>query len=134
PSPCLGGKGQIYGQIETLSLKQEKEGDMGMDVIGQKPTSAEGEYFGNNVWWWRPLAEYWTKVAPEIASRCAGWQYNDGDGLNDSDSAALADALQAEINSGRCEPYARIRKSELEMLPNEICEVCGAPALSARRG
>ena len=38
---------------------------MGMDVIGLKPTSKEGEYFRNNVWWWGPLADYCMEVAPD---------------------------------------------------------------------
>jgi hypothetical protein len=29
---------------------------MGMDVYGKEPKSDKGEYFRNNVWWWRPLA------------------------------------------------------------------------------
>ena len=27
---------------------------MGMDVYGRNRCSKEGEYFRNNVWWWRP--------------------------------------------------------------------------------
>jgi hypothetical protein len=91
---------------------------MGMDVYGRNPTSKEGEYFRNNVWWWRPLAEYCMEVAPEIAARCEGWHYNDGDGLNE--------ALQREIDSGRCKRWAEIRKSTLEQLPNEPCRLCEA--------
>jgi hypothetical protein len=95
-----------------------------MDVFGRKPTSKEGEYFRNNVWWWHPLADYCIEIAPEIAERCEGWHFNDGDGLNGQDSAALADALQEEIRSGRCGAYAEIRKAELVGLPNERCTFC----------
>ena len=101
---------------------------MGMDVIGRKPTSKEGEYFRNNVWWWRPLADYCMRVAPDIAARCKYWHSNDGYGLDERDSLALADLLQAEIDSGRCASYARVRESELELLPNERCQLCeGTP-------
>jgi hypothetical protein len=104
---------------------------MGMDVCGRKPKSKKGGYFRNTLWWWRPLAKYCTEIAPEITARCTGWQYNDGDGLNDCDSVALAEVLQEEINSGRCEAYAKIRTAEIEALPNEICECCdGAGVLS----
>ena len=27
---------------------------MGMDVYGLEPRKEKGEYFRNNVWWWRP--------------------------------------------------------------------------------
>ena len=97
---------------------------MGMDVIGQKPTSKKGEYFYRNVWWWHPLAEYCIEIAPEIAARCKGWHYNDGDGLNGQDSAALADALEEEIRSGRCGAFAESLKAELTALPNERCPFC----------
>jgi hypothetical protein len=95
-----------------------------MDVIGQSPTNQKGEYFRNNVWWWRPLAAYCMEIAPEITARCEYWQSNDGDGLNGRDSLALADALQEEIDSGRCEAYAKIRDAELSALPNEACKTC----------
>ncbi len=93
---------------------------MGMDVYGRN----EGKYFRSSVWWWRPLADYCTTVAPKIAARCECWQSNDGDGLNDADSAALADALQEEIDSGRCGAYAKIRDAELSALPSEVCSTC----------
>ena len=80
--------------------------EMGMDVFGKNPKSKEGEYFRNNVWWWRPLAIYCYEVAPDIAARCKYWGSNDGDGLGKEDSIRLAELLQAEIDSGRCRQYA----------------------------
>lgn len=97
---------------------------MGMDVIGKKPTAPEGEYFRNNVWWWRPLADYVREVAPEITSECRYWDSNDGDGLDAAGSVALADRLQAEIDAGRTAKYARVYESNLERMPNEPCRVC----------
>ena len=102
---------------------------MGMDVIGLKPTTKEGECFRNNVCTWQPLADYCMKVAPDIAVRCKYWRSNDGDGLDEADSVALADVLQKEIDSGRCGSYARIQESELELLPNEPCEMCGGTGI-----
>jgi hypothetical protein len=94
---------------------------MGMDVFGKEPTSKAGEYFRNNVWWWRPLADYAREIATVITGRCEHWQTNDGDGLNAADAVALADALQAEIDSGRTEAYPAIREAELAVLPNGEC-------------
>ena len=31
---------------------------MGMDVFGLEPRKEKGEYFRNNVWWWRPLWDF----------------------------------------------------------------------------
>jgi hypothetical protein len=97
---------------------------MGMDVIGKKPTSEVGNYFGSNCWAWPPLAEYFCEVAPEITSKCTCWQSNDGDGLSEGDSRILADILQNEIDSGRTETYAQRLRSELEMIPDEPCDIC----------
>jgi hypothetical protein len=97
---------------------------MGMDVIGENPTSKVGSYFRNTDSWWPPLAEYVWKVAPEIASRCTYWHSNDGDGLSEGDARVLAKILQNEIDSGRTEAYARQRQSELQPMPNERCKIC----------
>jgi hypothetical protein len=102
---------------------------MGMSVVGLKPTTQEGECFRNNVWSWAPLADYCMKVAPDIAVQCEYWQSNDGGGLDERNSVALAEVLQKEIDSGRCESYARIRESELEPLLNEPCDWCGGTGI-----
>lgn len=97
---------------------------MGMDVHGKRPTTEAGKYFGNNIWWWRPLASYVCEVAPDIAKKCSYWQSNDGDGLGEGDSAKLADRLQQEIDSGRTARYAQVRQSEIERMANERCPLC----------
>ena len=99
---------------------------MGMDVFGKNPTSKEGEHFPNNVWWWRPLADYCIEVAPDLTAQCKHWHTNDGDGLDGQNSLFLADALQREIDSGRCKRWGEVRQSELERLPNEPCKFCEA--------
>ena len=78
---------------------------MGMDIIGKDPESEEGAYFRNNIWWWHPLATYIEAVAPDEAAGCEAWHHNEGQGLDAEDAVVLADKLQAEIDSGRCEQY-----------------------------
>ena len=97
---------------------------MGMDVYGKNPTTEEGECFRNNIGHWHPLAEYVGEIAPDIAGKCRHWHTNDGDGLDAADVRKLADILQAEIDSGRCEHYARIYASAQERTPNESCWLC----------
>ena len=67
---------------------------MGMDVYGKNPENESGEYFRNNVWWWRPLAEYVCSIAPDITKHCEYWQTNDGDGLNEAHSIQLAEKIK----------------------------------------
>lgn len=97
---------------------------MGMDVFGKAATSEAGKYFRNNVWWWRPLADYAREVAPEITKACKYWQTNDGDGLDAAASIALADKLQGEIDAGRTLAYQRVYTSKLEQMANEPCSLC----------
>lgn len=82
---------------------------MGMDVYGKTPTSEKGKYFRSNIWWWHPLADYVTLIAPKETATCKAWHTNEGDGLNAADAFALADKLQIEIDSGRCARYALTR-------------------------
>jgi hypothetical protein len=101
---------------------------MGMDVYGEKPTSKVGEYFRNNVWWWRPLAEYIEFTAPELHKKVgdngAGWEYNDGDGLNAKDSLALAKIFRVDLEKGKTLAYEEARKKKLANLPDQECSIC----------
>ena len=66
---------------------------MGMDVIGVQPKTETGEYFRNNVWYWRPLATFIQDVYPHIAEKCTYWGSNDGDGLDAEDSEVAVSAF-----------------------------------------
>ena len=98
---------------------------MGMDVNGRRPSTANGKYFGNNCSWWHPLAEYCKQIQPEITARCTHWHTNDGDGLDEKDSVALAEALQREIDSDRCEAYAKTVEAAATSERCLICEGTG---------
>jgi hypothetical protein len=97
---------------------------MGFDLIGHAPSSGQGEYYNQSNVGWHPLAEYIHKIAPDIAKHCTHWHTNDGDGLNAQNAMVLAERLEAEITSGRCQRYAQISASEAEMAPDEPCWLC----------
>lgn len=107
---------------------------MGMDVHGKNPASKTGEYFRNNAWWWRPLARYACEIAPEITAQCTYWQSNDGDGLNGHYAVALADALQAEIDSGRTMLYEKAYMGRLHMMPDVTCKICDGKGWRPKKG
>ena len=96
---------------------------MGMDVYGTKPTSEKGEYFRNNVWWWRPLWDYCEHVAPELCKDVSA-HYNDGDGLDDEKAKALSKILLETLSDGRCIVYEAQYNLEVSQLPNEDCNIC----------
>lgn len=101
---------------------------MGMDVFGDAPVAKEGEYFRNNVWWWRPLWDYCRLAAPELTAKVSGHS-NDGDGLGTADSLKLAAILQKQINSGETRRYQEARQNELNALPDEPCVYCNSTGI-----
>src|SRR4051812_46212964 len=97
---------------------------MGMDVIGKEPVGHVGEYFRRNVWWWRPLAEYVCRVAPDIAAGCNYWYSNDGEGLDANASRRLAAVLRCELQSGRTAEYSLQRAEWIASLKLVDCRMC----------
>lgn len=96
---------------------------MGMDVYGKTPVSERGEYFRNNIWWWRPLWDYCEQVAPELCTKIDG-HTNSGDGLNDKGAKELGKILLTEVASGRTELYQNEYRRQLSELPLETCNIC----------
>lgn len=95
---------------------------MGMDVHGKKPSSEQGVYFRNNIWWWRPLAAYVAEVCPgEVTD---AWHYNDGAGPDAAGATRIAERLRALVASGDVAKYAALRERQLTDLPDEPCEYC----------
>lgn len=97
---------------------------MGMDVMGSSPSKKCGEYFRANVWWWSPLWGYCEQVAPEICNQVEYAYSNDGDGLDDEDSKALATILLAEYKAGNTKKYEDERNAEHQALPKIKCDFC----------
>jgi len=95
-----------------------------MDVFGKAPSTEAGEYFRNNVWWWHPLAEFLQTTYPDLTAACTYWHSNDGDGLDDVRSRALAELIERDLASGKVDEYARRREVELAALPDEVCRFC----------
>ena len=80
---------------------------MGMDIFGIMPRSEKGIELHGNHEWWREIADYCHRVAPELCKSCRHWYTNDGDGLNEVSAVALAKILRASINDHTIEDYAR---------------------------
>lgn len=104
---------------------------MGMDIVGKKPSTQEGEYFRNNLWWWRPLWDYCANVAEDLIDdeTYSGGHYNDGVGLDAEGATALAMRLIEEIQSGRTAEYEAKYRAELAELPMNDCEHCNATGI-----
>lgn len=100
---------------------------MGMDIYGQSPTTDKGHYFRNNVWWWRPLADYILSQHGEIATKGCDpeyWHSNDGEGLDAETALELAKALRHDLETGVTAEYERKHREHLANLPRETCHLC----------
>lgn len=97
---------------------------MGMDVIGVNPKNEKGSYFRNNVWYWRPLADFICNNYEDIASGCEYWHSNDGDGLDEPLAESLAWSLKIDLENGKVEKYAQTYNEWRSSLPREACELC----------
>ena len=67
-----------------------------------------GTYFRNNVWWWRPLAEYvlnYTKVIPEHEQE--SWQYNDCTEVSKQNAEMIAQQLDHLIKVGHTKQFEK---------------------------
>lgn len=101
---------------------------MGMDVYGNNPTSERGEYFRNNVWWWRPLWDFCEEIAPEVVQGVSG-HTNDGDGLDEEGAKALANVLKISLSEGVVDTYKMKRDEYLKTLPKEECNLCDSTGI-----
>jgi hypothetical protein len=97
---------------------------MGMDVYGVKPKNEKGEYFRNNVWWWRPLADFICNNYDDIASGCESWHSNDGDGLDGALAESLAWSIKEDIANGKVGDYEKQYNEWRSSLPREACNLC----------
>lgn len=99
---------------------------MGMDVFGVAPRNETGEYFRNNVWWWRPLWDYCEQVIQkhELPLHVEYAQSNDGDGLDDEGAKLLAQALTIELDSGQTMLYEIEYTGQQEQMPDKVCHLC----------
>lgn len=100
------------------------ENKMGFDISGLKASSKRGEYFRNNVWWWRPLADYVLDNVALPAEETENWGTNDGQEVSEESAIKIADTLDELIKSGKTAEYAKKYKAELDSMPLQECTFC----------
>ena len=65
-----------------------------------------GDYFRNNVWWWRPLANYVIKFTGCVNEDDAElWSTNDGHEVDDQTAKQIHNQLQVLIKSGHTQKF-----------------------------
>jgi len=99
---------------------------MGFDLHGIEPTNEKGEYFRNNVWWWRFLWSYMCDMANDILDekdQVAGG-FNDFHVITEDKALAIADKLDLLIKEGEVKKREREFRVWLAEMDDEECTLC----------
>jgi hypothetical protein len=94
---------------------------MGFDIFGMNATNEKGEYFRNNVWWWRPLADY---VVEQCGLEGDGWFDNRGHEVSAGDARRIAATLDRLLAAGEVKKYETEYMRQLASLADVECTVC----------
>jgi len=84
---------------------------IGYDIIGIDPTSKEGEYFRNNLWWWPGLWEFVCNMADDILTEqdMVQGMLNNGREIGKNKARGIGQRLhRAVINRDDYEAQVRI--------------------------
>ena len=79
---------------------------MGFDLMGQSPKTKNGEYFRNNVWWWRPLWNYIEHLKLINEEQATRGTYNDGYVIPQDQALKIGARLKHEVSQGHAKKYA----------------------------
>jgi len=73
---------------------------MGFDIVGINPKNKKGEYFRNNVWWWRRLADFVIHVSEDILTvrDAEQFKWNNGYKISKRKAEKIAKRLKEAIN------------------------------------
>lgn len=97
---------------------------MGFDCYGIAAATEKGEYFRNNIWWWRPLADYVLAQVDLPLRERRDWNTNSGQRVSRKSALRIADALDELLRSGETARYAKEYEATRAALPQVRCEFC----------
>ena len=80
-----------------------------------------GHYFRNNVWWWRPLANYVLQLMGNefTEDEQASWHHNDGFEVSEEQARKIADRLEQELKTKRVKTVERFYKIRMKKAQEE---------------
>ena len=99
---------------------------MGFDVFGLNPKNEKGKYFRNNVWWWRPLADFVLAACKDCfkPGETEHWHSNSGQRVSEETALKITERLKKLVLNGDVKRYEREYNRELKALPDERCKFC----------
>ena len=96
----------IKPTIDWDSQPTRKETDKYFEEKGKYQEEVVGDYFRNNVWWWRPLAHYVIEYTGCIDKNdIRAWSENGGHEVDDQTAKQIHNQLQVLIESGHTKKF-----------------------------
>jgi len=85
-----------------------------------------GDYFRNNVWYWRPLWDYICMICDDIltSEETEYGEWNDGRKISEKKAIQIADRIEEYDKLGKIEQQEIYQEDLREKLPDEDCSVC----------
>ena len=80
-----------------------------------------GHYFRNNVWWWRPLANYVLQLMGNefTEEEQKSWHHNDGFEVSEEQARKIADRLEQELKTKRVKTVEEFYKVRMKKAQEE---------------
>tara|TARA_Y100000114_G_scaffold74467_1_gene68294 strand:- start:2018 stop:2614 length:597 start_codon:yes stop_codon:yes gene_type:complete len=115
----------LYGLKPKLKSKEpninwdkkptEKERDEYFKAREKFEEENPGHYFRNNVWWWRPLAQYVLQLMGNefTEDEKASWHHNDGFEVSEEQARKIADRLEQELKTKRVKTVENFYKARM---------------------
>lgn len=100
-------EGSVKPERPDWNTATETEKDEYYSALDSYEAENKGVYFRNNVWWWRPLAQYvieHTKVITDD-KKIQGFSYNDGVEIDEEEAVQIAKQLKHLIKTGHTKKY-----------------------------
>lgn len=98
---------------------------MGMDVFGLNALDETGQYFRNNVWWWRILYTYCVDCHLQfLGEEPERGHDNSGYIINDDNATKLGLALLQDLENGNVTKYKKEYYNYVSNLEREHCDIC----------
>jgi len=90
---------------------------MGFDIHGINPDNETGSYFRNNVWWWRPLADFVLDFVDIPEDEKKFWHSNDGQEVTETTAHKIADFIdEVMADIGKYVAYVTITYKDDESI------------------
>ena len=114
------------GWTDFVKLEEQGLKDKYFKVKDEWEDDNPGEYFRNNVWWWRPLWSFICCTCDDILTEeeITAGDYNDGREISEEKADIIATRLQLSIDNGEAEEWGKERQAALDAQEDVECTTC----------